>query len=292
MVQTQSLTLRACLKSLAAKLAPAILWMLWIASLATAADEQPITYEDHVVGVMKKHCTTCHGDGKQEAGLSLVSYSGLMKGAGGGEIVIAGRSGGSRLIEVITAPDDGERMPPEGEPLVLASSRSGRLLLAASRCKAAQSCSSTSRPKKRLASVADEPDSIIAADISPDEKYLATGDRIGKIHLWDEKTGGVFDGRFGPQGELATCGRDGLVTLWSPEGKELEKFTVADTTPADKKPPAGVSLLPIPRLTPRGFMGRVYTSPNTSRERKRRDSSLITRPHCIPRPTAFTPYPS
>lgn len=439
----------ACLKLLAAKLAPAILWMLWIASFATAADEKPITYEDHVAGIMKKHCATCHGDGKQEAGLSLVSYSGLMKGAGGGEIVIAGRSGGSRLIEVITAPDDGERMPPEGdrvpaeqvelikkwidtglrensgssvaamrtlgfkaaapaaandvatavptdlasiekpktirpypvlalavsprapvaavasygaidlfssldkrygslafpegEPLVLAFSRSGRLLLAAGG-KPVQSGTVVLfdvATGKRLASVADEPDAIIAADISPDEKlvaigctsrkiklystedgslqttidkhtdwvtavafspdgkYLATGDRIGNIHLWDGKTGGVIlplsehkksvrslswrsdsgvvascsedgtivwwdvkdgwpvvnkpnahgggvlDGRFGPQGELATCGRDGLVKLWSPEGKELKKFTVADTTPADKKPPAGVSLLPM-----------------------------------------------
>lgn len=73
-------------------------------SLAAAADEKPITYEDHVAAILKKNCAACHGDGKQEGGLNLVSYSGVMKGAGGGEIVIAGRSGGSRLIEVITAP--------------------------------------------------------------------------------------------------------------------------------------------------------------------------------------------
>ena len=133
---------------------------------------------------------------------------------------------------------------------------------------------------------------------SPDGKYLATGDRIGNIHLWDGATGGVIlplsehkksvralswrsdsgvvascgedgtvvwwdvkdgwpvvnkpnahaggvlDCKFGPQGELATCGRDGLVKIWSAEGNELKKFSVPDDTPADKKPPAGVALLP------------------------------------------------
>ena len=79
------------------------------------ADEPAITYDDHVAAILKKNCATCHGDGKQEAGLSLVTYAGVMKGAGGGEIVIAGRSGASRLVEVITAAEDGERMPPDGD---------------------------------------------------------------------------------------------------------------------------------------------------------------------------------
>ncbi|MFM7291831.1 MAG: WD40 repeat domain-containing protein, partial [Planctomycetia bacterium] len=230
----------------------------------------------------------------------------------------------------------------EGEPLVLSFSRSGRLLLAAGG-KPVQSGSVVLfdvATGERVASVADEPDAIIAADISPDEKlvaigctsrkvklystedgglkatidkhtdwvtavafspdgkFLATGDRIGNIHLWDGATGGVIlplsehkksvralswrsdsgvvascgedgtvvwwdvkdgwpvvnkpnahpggvlDCRFGPQGELATCGRDGVVKLWSAEGNELKKFSIADDTPADKKPPAGVALLP------------------------------------------------
>jgi len=74
------------------------------AGVQAGDDDKPITYEDHVAAILKKNCATCHGDGKQEGGLSLVSYAGVMKGAGGGEIVIAGRSGGSRLMEVITAP--------------------------------------------------------------------------------------------------------------------------------------------------------------------------------------------
>ena len=34
----------------------------------------------------------------------------MLKGAGGGAIAAVGRSGDSRLTEVITAPDDGDRM--------------------------------------------------------------------------------------------------------------------------------------------------------------------------------------
>jgi mono/diheme cytochrome c family protein len=35
--------------------------------------EPPITYENHIAAILKKNCATCHGDGKQEAGLNLVS---------------------------------------------------------------------------------------------------------------------------------------------------------------------------------------------------------------------------
>ena len=298
-----------------------------------AADEKPITYEDHVASILKKNCATCHGDGKQEGGLSLVSYAGVMKGAGGGEIVIAGRSGGSRLMEVITAPDDGDRMPPEGdrvpadqvamiakwidtglrenagssvaamrtlgfkpaepakddgpgalpaklaaferpktvrpfpvlalaaspraavaavasygaidlygsldkqygalpfpegEPLVLAFSRSGRLLLAAGG-KPVQSgvvVLFDVATGKRLASVADEPDAIIAADISPDEKLVAIGCTSRKVKLYstedgslkatiDKHTDWVTAVAFSPNGKyLATGDRIGNIHLW------------------------------------------------------------------------------
>jgi mono/diheme cytochrome c family protein len=311
----------------------AALALLWLAPLAAAADEKPITYEDHVAAILKKNCATCHGDGKQEAGLNLASYSGVMKGSGGGEIVVAGRSSGSRLIEVITAPDDGERMPPdgdrvpvdqvaliakwidtglrentgssaaamrtlgfkpaapataagpgavpvklaaierpetirpfpvlalaasprapvvatagygaidlyssldrrygalpfpEGEPLVLGFSRSGRLLLAAGG-RPVQSGSAVLfdvATGKRMASVGDEPDAIIAADISPDEKLLAIGctSRLVKLYSTedgslkatiDKHTDWVTAVAFSPDGKyLATGDRIGNIHLW------------------------------------------------------------------------------
>ena len=299
-----------------------------------AADEPAITYEDHVAAILRKNCATCHGDGKQEAGLSLVTYAGVMKGAGGGEIVIAGRSGASRLVEVITATEDGERMPPdgdrvpaeavaliqkwidtglrenagssvaatrtlgfkptasaadegpaavptnlpavdrpstrraypalalatspraavaaasgygvielfdpaarsslgtlafpEGEPLVLAFSPSGRLLMAAGG-KPVQSGSVVLfdvATGKKLASVGDEPDAILAADISPDEKLVAIGctSRLVKLHSTEDgslrasiskHTDWVTAVAFSPNGKyLATGDRSGSIYLW------------------------------------------------------------------------------
>jgi hypothetical protein len=248
---------------------------------------------------------------------------------------------------------------PEGEPLVLKFSPSGRVLLAAGgrpvQNGAAVLFDITNG--KRLATVGDEADAVLAADISPDErrvaiggsgkivkvfstedgkllhtlvkhtdwitalafspdgKLLATGDRIGNIHLWDATSGGivlplsehkgairalswrtdsgvvascgedglivwwdvkdgwpaiskpnahpptrpagsygkiasgVLDAAFGPNGELATCGRDGNIRLWAEDGKEIKTFSIADDTPAAgasarATPLKGVKILP------------------------------------------------
>ncbi|MCA8985653.1 MAG: hypothetical protein KDA76_18175 [Planctomycetaceae bacterium] len=296
--------------------------------------DKPVTYEDHVFQIFKKSCATCHGDGKQEAGLNLATYADTIKGSGGGEIVVAGRSSSSRLIEVLTSTEDGERMPPdgaplpaeavelikkwidtglrenagssaaamrtlgftatprtaevgpgavpsnlatfhrvatvrpypllaiaastrapvvatsgygaidlfdsatrksygsiefpEGEPLVLTFSRSGRLLLAAGG-KPVQSGTVVLfdvATGKRLASVADEPDTIIAADLSPDEKLVAIGctSRLVKLYSTedgslkvtiDKHTDWVTAVAFSPDGQyLATADRIGNIHLW------------------------------------------------------------------------------
>ncbi|MFM8571444.1 MAG: c-type cytochrome domain-containing protein [Pirellula sp.] len=404
---------------------------LFVSNFVFSQDET-ITYDTHVAAILRSKCGTCHGDGKQEAGLSLTSYEAIIKGSGSGPIAMAGRSRESRLIEVIRSDDASVRMPPEGErltenqiatvskwidsgmrenagstaaqmrtlgfkpmassamdskgalpsglpelnksetrrpfprlglaassrapvlaassykaidlidpltdkllgavpfaegePLVLRFSAGGRILLAGGG-KPVQSGSVVLfdvASGKRLASVADEPDAIMAADISPDErfvavgctsrlvkiystqdgslvstinkhtdwitsvayspdgKYLATADRIGNIYLWDgyssgallsfaahkksirslawrsdslmvasagedglvvwwdvkdgwpvvqkadAHTGGVLDACFGPKGELATCGRDGSVRIWSDEGNEIKRFSTDD----------------------------------------------------------------
>lgn len=301
---------------------------------ADDAADKPITYEDHVASILKKSCATCHGDGKQEAGLNLANYADVMKGSGGGKVVVAGRSSGSRLIEVIMSTEDGEQMPPdgerlseeavalirkwidtglrenagssaaemrtlgfqptaptddaspgaipadlpnvsrpdtlrplpvlavatsprapvaassaygaiklfdpttgspygtipfpEGEPHVLTFSRSGRLLLAAGG-KPVQNGTVTLydvATGKRLASVADEPDAIIAADISPDEKLVAIGCTSRLVKLYSTEDGSlqasiekhtdwVTAVAFSPNGKyLATADRIGNIHLW------------------------------------------------------------------------------
>jgi hypothetical protein len=77
----------------------------------------PITFEDHVAGILRKNCSQCHGEGKQEAGLNFSSYASVLKGGSGGRIVEAGRSSASRLYGVITDADPATRMPPDADPL-------------------------------------------------------------------------------------------------------------------------------------------------------------------------------
>lgn len=85
--------------------------------LIQAQDAKGVNYEEHIVPVLKRHCLQCHGDNKQESGLSLANYSALLKGSSGGAIVVSGRSSASRLLSVLTAEDPSERMPPDNDPL-------------------------------------------------------------------------------------------------------------------------------------------------------------------------------
>ncbi|WP_160167275.1 c-type cytochrome domain-containing protein [Rhodopirellula sp. SWK7] len=80
----------------------------------TSDHDMLVTYDDHVAAILKRHCWQCHGESKQEAGINLASYSDV---AGSDELVVAGRSSASRLLEIILAEDPVERMPPENDPL-------------------------------------------------------------------------------------------------------------------------------------------------------------------------------
>lgn len=143
---------------------------------------------------------------------------------------------------------------------------------------------------KLISSLVKHTDWITSLSYSPDGKFLVSGDRIGNIYLWDAAQGGlllplaehkglirsfawrsdsqvlascgedgtivwwdinkgfpirsvanahppvrkpleygkiangVLDVCFGPNGELASCGRDGIVRLWSSDGSPLKAF--------------------------------------------------------------------
>lgn len=96
-----------------------MLVLVVVACTAARGDEDasPVTFEDHVAVILRKNCVQCHGEAKQEAGLNFMSYASLMKGGGGGEVVVAGRSSASRLYGVITEADPAARMPPDADPL-------------------------------------------------------------------------------------------------------------------------------------------------------------------------------
>lgn len=137
-------------------------------------------------------------------------------------------------FQVIDLYDPASREPlgsipfPEGEPLVLSFSRSGRLLLAAGGRPVQNGIAvlfdvATGKP---LASVGEEPDAIIAADLAPSEKLVAIGctSRLVKLYSTtdgslittiDKHTDWVTAVAFSPDGKyLATADRIGNIHLW------------------------------------------------------------------------------
>lgn len=86
--------------------------LFFAAPLSQAAEDDPISYDDHIKPIFREHCLKCHGDDKQKADLNLQSFAAALKGGSGGEAMVAGRSSQSPLFQAITDPDDEVRMPP------------------------------------------------------------------------------------------------------------------------------------------------------------------------------------
>lgn len=83
---------------------------------ANSADDA-IHFDGHIAAILKRHCWNCHGDSKQEAGLTLTSFDSVNKGGSGGPVVVSGRSSASRLLQVLIESDPDKRMPPDNDPL-------------------------------------------------------------------------------------------------------------------------------------------------------------------------------
>ncbi|HET6879112.1 MAG TPA: c-type cytochrome domain-containing protein [Pirellulales bacterium] len=84
---------------------------------ARAAEQAGPNYDDHIKPILRQYCFKCHGDDKQEADLNVQAYTSLMRGAGSGKVVEAGRSSQSVLFQAITNADADARMPPNSPPL-------------------------------------------------------------------------------------------------------------------------------------------------------------------------------
>ena len=57
-----------------------VLALLTVAIPVRAEDAKPVTYDDHIAPIFKRHCWQCHGEAKQESGLNLASYAAVLKG--------------------------------------------------------------------------------------------------------------------------------------------------------------------------------------------------------------------
>ncbi|MGI9473554.1 MAG: LamG-like jellyroll fold domain-containing protein, partial [Rubripirellula sp.] len=87
-----------------------VLLVCFTAGASFAAE--PLNYEDHVLPIFKQHCNGCHNPDDHEADLDLTTYTSVLKGSSGGEVVKAGVPDTSSLYEAIIHADDVEPMPP------------------------------------------------------------------------------------------------------------------------------------------------------------------------------------
>ena len=67
--------------------------------------------------IFLKHCCECHGEAKQKSGLRLDAKTAAFKGGDNyGIDIVAGKAKESPLIDLVTATDESEVMPPKGKP--------------------------------------------------------------------------------------------------------------------------------------------------------------------------------
>jgi mono/diheme cytochrome c family protein len=84
-------------------------------SLARA--EEPIDYTRQIKPVFQARCYACHGALKQKGGLRLDTAAMAIRGGQSGAAITPGDVEESAILDRVSATEESERMPPEGEPL-------------------------------------------------------------------------------------------------------------------------------------------------------------------------------
>lgn len=89
---------------------PRVILFFGLLSAAARADDSDF-FEKNIRPLFSEHCTSCHGEKKQSAGLRLDTVAGIRSGADNGPVINAGNSKQSRLMKAVRH-QDGIAMPP------------------------------------------------------------------------------------------------------------------------------------------------------------------------------------
>lgn len=81
--------------------------------LSDDANAEKVTFEDHVLPILRTRCASCHNPDKKSGGLDLSNYTTLMLGGGSGNSVEPGDSSGSHLLMLVSHEEE-PHMPPGG----------------------------------------------------------------------------------------------------------------------------------------------------------------------------------
>src|SRR2546423_6929988 len=87
-----------------------------LAQGAEAKKNSKITYEEHVLPILRDKCIGCHSPDKARSGLVVTTYPGIMAGGSSGEVIKAGDPDNSRVF-VLVAHKQEPFMPPQSAML-------------------------------------------------------------------------------------------------------------------------------------------------------------------------------
>ena len=83
----------------------------------TGDASQPAAFGAVIQPILQQYCVSCHGPEKVKAKLRLDTLDALQRGSENGPVVQAGNAAASRLVEVLSLPEeDDSHMPPSGKP--------------------------------------------------------------------------------------------------------------------------------------------------------------------------------
>src|SRR5438105_14949584 len=97
-----------------ATLGASLVPLIYLCSFSSARAADKITYQDHVLPILRDKCLGCHNQDKKSGGLRLNTFSNLMAGGSSGEVVKPGDADNSRLYLQVTHKSEAF-MPPKSE---------------------------------------------------------------------------------------------------------------------------------------------------------------------------------
>jgi dipeptidyl aminopeptidase/acylaminoacyl peptidase len=160
-------------------------------------------YKD-VLPILRTACIGCHGGAQPAGKLALTSYANLMQGGKSGSVLVAGKSGDSRLVKLLLGTEQ-PRMPPGG-PLSSADierirqwidagakadtpveERGGKPGPANALKISAAASRTLPSPTRALPPRRNIPTPVTALAFSPDGRSLAVG-TYQEVQIWDVTT--------------------------------------------------------------------------------------------------------
>ncbi|HEV8292706.1 MAG TPA: c-type cytochrome domain-containing protein, partial [Tepidisphaeraceae bacterium] len=176
---------------------------LWVCALACAAAARAeVSFKNEVAPILVERCQTCHNPEKNKGGYRLDSFETMMKaGESKKAPIVVGRAEESHLFQLITTPDEDDRMPAKGERLT-----AGQISIIERWIKEGAKFDGTDQSALLVSLVPAKghpqaperyprPVPIMALAFGPDGKELAVGG-YHEVTIWDPSNG-QLRGRIG-----------------------------------------------------------------------------------------------